>query len=137
MAVVIFDPEEWLTAYPQFQGKLTPAQLQQAFRVACLILDNTDASPVPYDPARGIETRKVLLWMLVCHLATLALRPVGQPGALSSASEGSVSTSFQVPRSPNGEWYMQTTCGQAYWQAIRRFTVGGRYYDVKHFHPWG
>ena len=137
MAVVVFDPQEWLEAYPQFKDKLTDAQLENAFGIACLLLDNTDASPVPYDPAKGIETRKVLLWLLVCHLTTLAMRPVGQAGALTSATEGSVSTGFQIPTTPNAQYFMQTSCGQSYWQALRKFVVGGRYYDKIHFHPWG
>ena len=137
MAVVVFDPQAWLEAYPQFQGQLTDAQLMQAFNVACLMLDNTDASPVPYDPDNGVETRKILLWLLVCHLATLALRPVNQSGPLTSASEGSVSTGFQVPQSLNGQYFVQTPCGSTFWQAIRKYVVGGRYYDICHFHPWG
>lgn len=137
MAIVIFNPVEWLDAHPQFQGKFTDAQLNHFFELACLLLDNTDASPVPYDPARGVNTRKILFRMLVCHLATLAMRPAEQAGALTSATEGSVSASFQLPQTPGGEWYQQTACGQAYWQAIRKYLVGGRYYDVRHFHPWG
>jgi len=137
MAVVVFDPQEWLEAYPQFQGQLTDAQLTQAFNVACLMLDNTDASPVPYDPDNGIETRKVLLWLLVCHLAALALRPVNQPGPMTNATEGSVSVGFQVPTALNGQYFCQTPCGSTFWQAVRKFVVGGRYYDTCHYHPWG
>ena len=137
MAVVVFDPAEWLEAYPQFQGLLTNAQLNQAFGIACLMLDNTDASPVPYDPDNGIETRKILLWLLVCHLAALALRPVNQSGPMTSATEGSVSVGFQVPTALNGQYFQQTPCGQSYWQAIKKYVVGGRYYDICHFHPWG
>lgn len=137
MAVVVFDPAEWLAVHPQFNGKFTDAQLNHFFELACLLLDNTDSSPVPYDPARGIMTRKILLGMLVCHLASLALRPVEQAGALTSATEGSVSTGFQLPQSPNGQWYQQTACGQAYWQAIKKYTIGGRYYPFRSIHPWG
>jgi len=137
MAVVVFDPAEWLEVYPQFKGLLTDAQLTQAFNIACLMLDNTDASPVPYDPANGVETRKILLWLLVCHLAALALRPVNQSGPMTNATEGSVSVGFQVPTALNGQYFNQTPCGQSYWQAIKKYVVGGRYYDICHFHPWG
>lgn len=137
MAVVMFDPAEWREAYPQFNGLLTDAQLNQAFGIACLMLDNTDASPVPYDPTNGVETRKVLLWLLVCHLAALALRPVNQSGPMTNASEGSVSVGFQVPSSLNGQYFNQTPCGSSFWQAIRKYVVGGRYYDTIHYHPWG
>lgn len=137
MAVVVFDPAEWLEAYPQFKGQLTDAQLTQAFNVACLMLDNSNASPVPYDPENGVETRKILLWLLVCHLAALALRPVNQSGPMTNATEGSVSVGFQVPTALNGQYFQQTPCGQSYWQAIKKYVVGGKYYDVCHFHPWG
>lgn len=137
MAIVTFDADEWLEAYPQFKGLLTTAQLNQAFGVATLMLDNTDASPVPYDPKKGIETRKILLWLLVCHLASLALRPVNQSGPMTSATEGSVSVGFQVPSALNGRYFSQTPCGDSYWQAIKRYVIGGKYYDTRHFHPWG
>ena len=138
MAIVQWDAEDWLECYPQFQGLLTERQLKQAFDVACLMLDNTDASPVPYDPEKGIETRKVLLWMLICHLASLALRPYNQSGPMTNATEGSVSVGFQVPQQPlSGAYFNQTPCGASYWQAIRKWVVGGRYYDTCHYHPWG
>ena len=137
MAVVVFDPQEWLGTHPRFEGLLTDAQLQNAFDVACLLLDNTEASPVPYDPPAGVMTRKTLLYMLVCHLATLALRPLEQVGVMTNATEGSVSVGFQLPTVTNGQWYQQSQCGQAYWQAIQKYLVGGRYYAAKQYHPWG
>lgn len=137
MAVVVFNSQDWLEVYPEFKGKVSDAQLKFCFDLACQILDNSDGSPVPYDPERGIETRRLLLWMLVCHITALALRPVGQAGVLTSASEGSVSTGFQIPSFPNGQYFNQTPCGQSYWQAIKRFVLGGKYYASKHYHPWG
>lgn len=141
MAVVVFDPQAFLEAYPKFApgGKplLTDAQLQQAFEVACLLLDNTDASPVPYDPDRGIMIRRTLLWLIVCHLATLALWPLGQSGPVASATEGSVSTSFTVPQNTGKAFWNSTPCGQTFWQALQPYVVGGRYFGVRHYHPWG
>lgn len=137
MAIVVFDAEDFLNSHPQFVGKVTEAQLDNAFDVACLLLDNTENSPVPYDPEKGIETRRILLNLLVCHLVTLALRPIEQAGALSSASEGSVSTGFSIPQNAGADWWMQTNCGQVFWQAVRHFLIGGRYYGYPKFHPWG
>ena len=140
MAVVIFDPAEFLTKYPQFKDKVTDAQLEQAFDVACLLLDNTDSSLVPYDPDKGIKDRKTLLYMLVCHLVTLGLRGAeGQAGPVASASEGSVSVSFAVPTITGkiADWYIQTPCGQAYWNAIARYRLGGHYVAGCKYHPWG
>lgn len=143
MAVVVFDPQAFLAAYPRFadpatgEGLLTDAQLQQAFDVACLLLDNTDASPVPYDPDKGVMARKTLLYLIVCHLATLALWPMGQSGPATGATQGSVSVSFSPPQNTGNGFWGQTPCGQAYWQAIRAYAAGGRYYAAKHCHPWG
>ncbi|WP_297849464.1 DUF4054 domain-containing protein [uncultured Desulfovibrio sp.] len=141
MAVVVFDPQAFLEAYPRFApgGKplLTNAQLEQAFEVACLLLDNSDASPVPYDPDRGIMIRRTLLWLIVCHLATLALWPVGQSGPMSSATEGSVSVSFSLPQNTGKAFWNSTPCGQTFWQALQPYVVGGRYFGVRHYHPWG
>lgn len=137
MAIVEFDSTEWLDVYPEFQDKLTSAQLQYCFDLACQILDNTDQSPVPYEPEQGVETRRVMLWLLVCHIAAMALRPVGQAGPLTSASEGSVSTSFQLPAFANGAYFNQTPCGQSYWQIAKKYLFGGRYYDTCKVHPWG
>lgn len=120
MAVVVFDPQEFREAYPRFfdpktgQPLLTDAQLRQAFDVACLLLDNTNSSPVPYDPAHGIMIRKTLLYLLVCHLATLALWPMGQAGPVASATEGTVSISFSVPQDTGKAFYAQTPCGQTF-----------------------
>jgi len=137
MAIVTFDSGEFLAIYPRFAGVLTPEQLQNAFDTACLILDNTDASVVPYDPDKGINNRKTLLYALTCHLATVALWGNGQAGPVSGASEGSVSVSFAVPDVTNASWFKSTACGAAYWQATRKYVVGGRYIAMKYHHPWG
>ena len=138
MAVVEFVPAGFRERYPQFaETGITDGQLAQAFAVACLLLDNSERSPVPYAPAAGIVTRQTLLDLLVCHLATLALWPPGQSGPVSSASEGSVSVSFALPDRPNGAFFGQTPCGQAYWQAVQPYLRGGRYCPVRHAHPWG
>lgn len=77
MAVVVFDPVDFRGAYPQFTTVLlTDAQLQQAFNVACLI--NNDGSRIPYAPDNGGDVRQTMLWLLVCHLASLALWPPNQ-----------------------------------------------------------
>ncbi|MDE9557319.1 DUF4054 domain-containing protein [Xenorhabdus bovienii] len=137
MAIVTFDSGEFLKLYPRFAGALTEGQLQQAFDVACLLLDNSDNSNIPYEPD-GIQERKTLLYLLVCHIATVTLwGNNNQAGPMSNASEGSVSVSFAVPDVANSSWLKTTPCGQMYWQATRKYVVGGRYSAVKHYHPWG
>jgi len=137
MAIVLFDSDEFTAIYPRFANVLTPSQLENAFDTACLMLDNTNGSVVPYDPDNGVKDRKTLLYMLTCHLATVALWGNGQTGPVSSASEGSVSVSFAVPDAASTSWFKSTPCGQAYWQATRKYVVGGRYIAQKYHHPWG
>ncbi|WP_369788316.1 DUF4054 domain-containing protein [Rouxiella sp. WC2420] len=137
MAIVEFDSSEFTGIYPRFAGVLTDPQLNQAFDVACLLLDNTNASVVPYDPDNGVKDRKTILYLLVCHMATMALWGDGQSGPIASASEGSVSVSFSVPDATNASWFKQTPCGSMYWQATRKYVVGGRYVAKKYVHPWG
>ena len=142
MAIVSFIANEFRDAYPQFVASdskpiLTDAQLAQAFDVACLMVDNTEQSRIPFDPEKGVMVRRTLLWLVVCHLATMALWPAGQAGPMTNASEGSVSVGFAAPPSQGKAYWSQTPCGQAFWQAIQRYIVGGRYYAVKPYHPWG
>lgn len=137
--VVEFDVTEFRTLYPKFTEKVaSDVQLEFAFQKACVILDNTDKSIVPYNPDKGVYTRKVMLYLLVCHLITIALWSAsGQSGPITSASEGSVSTGFNVPTSNTGEWFKQTPCGYTFWQMIQAYNIGGRYYAIKYSHPWG
>ncbi|BET96529.1 DUF4054 domain-containing protein [Xenorhabdus taiwanensis] len=137
MAIVTFVSDAFLELYPRFAGVLTKGQLQQAFDVACLLLDNSDNSAIPYEPD-GAQERKTLLYLLTCHIATVTLwGNNGQAGPAASATEGSVSVSFAVPDAANASWFKLTPCGQMYWQATRKYVVGGRYSAVKHYHPWG
>lgn len=121
MNVVVFDAEEFLALYPQFQNVFTPEQLQVFFNVACLILDNTENSKV-----KDLLERKTLLYMLVCHIATLQQRGTGTVGMLTSATEGKVTAGFQAfTNNPN--WYNQTQCGSMFWLATAKYRVGMRY----------
>lgn len=139
MAVVVFDAEEFREGRPQFTEELiSDAELETCFEMACLILDNTDKSRIPYDPDNGVTTRKTLLYMLVCHIATLSLWPIGQSGPVASASEGSVSTSFQqITLGSGSEWYSLTPCGMAFWKATAPYRLGLISKKPRHFHPWG
>lgn len=119
--VVVFDPQEFLMLYPQFQNVFTPSQLNQFFKVACLLCDNTENSPVA-----DLEERKTLLYMLVCHIATLMQRGTAMPGLITSATEGSVSVGLQN-YSNNPNWFSQTQCGSMYWLATAKYRVGMRY----------
>lgn len=135
--VVPWDEDGFLVRFPQFEGKLTSAQLLQAWDTACLIQRNDAKSLIPWNPEKGVFTRRTILYLLVCHLATLALRPYDQAGPVSSASEGSVSVSFSVPSDLDKYYFLQTPCGATYWQLIKQFALGSYYFDQKEWHPWG
>lgn len=126
MPAVVFNPEEFRGIYPRYAG-MTDEQLNYAFGVACVLVNNTERSSVPYDPPVEV-TRKIILYALVCHLCELALRGGGLVGSLSSAAEGSVSTGFAVPTNPNAAWYNQTQCGATAFQLMQPFIMGGRAY---------
>lgn len=137
MAAVEFNQDEFLSRYPQFTDKLTSGQLEQAWEIAVLLLRNDDKSLVPYDPEKGIYTRRSLLYLLMCHLCTLALRPYDQAGPVQSAGEGSVNASFAVPSHPDSTYYCQTPCGSTFWQLMKQFALGSYYFDGTPPHPWG
>ena len=130
MAAVVFNVQEFRAIYPQFSD-LTDAQLTAFFNDACLYLSNDDSSPV-----QNLTLRKSMLYKIVCHLATLSQRGGGATGAVTSASEGSVSASFSPLQSSdeNASWWNQTACGSAFWQLWRRFARGGIYVPYTRYH---
>ena len=124
MAQVVFIPADFKAAYPAFAN--TPdAALEQYFAIACLYLSNEDCSVV-----QDLVQRKALLWMLTAHIAVLsgALNPAGAAGGpapvgrTSSATEGSVSVSFDMGyTSNNAAWYEQTQYGALFWSATAKY----------------
>ena len=116
-----FDITNFRAVYPQF-ANMTDEQLQFMAQNALIIsgLDVDDRIPA---------AQKHNLWyMLVCHLATLAQR--GTAGALTSATEGSVSASFGQMQQTGGDadGYNLTPCGSAYWQIIKKYRLGGLWF---------
>lgn len=128
MAVVIFDPTAFKEAYPQFAA-VSDAVLENYFNLATLYLSNKDCSIV-----QDVGRRTTLLWLLTAHIAFLsgALNPDGTPGMvgrISSATEGSVSVSAEMPGNPNAAWFNQTAWGAMFWQStlsLRSFRYRAR-----------
>ena len=116
-----FDVDNFRAVYPQFVD-LTDEQLTFMAQNALIISGLDVDDRIPAD-------QKYNLWyMLVCHLATLATR--GTAGALTSATEGSVSASFGQMQQTGGDadWYNLTPCGSAYWQIIKKYRLGGLWF---------
>src|SRR6185437_6863336 len=128
MAVAVFNLGVFLARYPEFTN-VSPSSLQAYFSEAGLYLNNCDNSPV-----QNVNTRLVLLNMLVAHIGFLAgclnadgqARPVGR---VSAAGEGSVNATFDyTPATPgSGPWFNQTQYGAAFWQATSSIR-GFRYF---------
>jgi hypothetical protein len=129
MAIVVFDPVAFVAFYPEFTGT-TNLRMQSMFDIAqYTFLDNTDNSPV-----MDLNFRTQLFYMAVAHLLLLygtapVARPDGTidntpPGRITSATEGTVTTSFQLEvTNQNGSapWWNQTKYGAMYWMATVRF----------------
>lgn len=137
--IVEFNPTEFRSFYPKFTvEKVGDVQLESYFRLASSLIDNTDSSRFPYDPTSGQYIRKELLYLFVCHLATMGLWDVGQSGAVNSATEGSVSVSYgEFKGTPNAAWFNQTPCGRTLWMMLKPYALGGRIFTTPNFHPYG
>lgn len=140
-AVVDWDDSLFLELYPHFEST-SEIQREMFWEMACSIVDNGSESIIPYDPDNGVYIRRVILFALVCHMASMSLWSANeQSGPIVSASQGGVSASFQIPTLPAGgvtaQWYNQTPCGRAAWMLLRPYSLGGRFYNVKTFHPYG
>ena len=146
MSSVTFDYEEFINRFVHIgqavaEGKLTEASVTAAYdSIASWQGADDDNSIYPYDPENGITLRKDVLYLMTCHILTLQLwSGSGQGGRIASASQGSISTSFDLLKSskdiPN--YWFQTPCGQQFWMMTAGYRKGGRFYGMRHFHPWG
>lgn len=126
MPQVTFVPADFKAAYPEFTA-VPDARLSTLFTMAeQSMLDNTDGSPV-----MDVNYRTQLFWLLVAHLAVLfgpgsaaGSATNTPPGRLSSATEGTVSSSFEY-NMPTGSamvaWYLQTKYGALFWTMTAQF----------------
>lgn len=117
--LVEFEPSEFKILYPDFKD-VDDEVLRLYFRAACLLLDNGVGSKV-----QDLAERKALLFMLVCHIATLKANGNTLVGTITAASEGKVSVSLTPFQ--NANWYGSTHCGMMYWLATAKYRQGMRY----------
>lgn len=127
-AVVALDAAAWRAAYPQF-AEVTDAQVELWWAMATQLVDNGPGSPIPYDPDAGVTTRQTILWVVMCHLATLDARG-DMVGRVASAAEGSVNTSLAsgLDGSRAAAWWTQTRCGATAWQLLTAYRAGGMWF---------
>lgn len=135
LGVVVFDADKFLSQYPELEKQAAESftwydQVQGWFQQATLIVNNTPCSVV-----KDLVERETLLFLLVRHFVELHNRALqgGLVGRISSATEGSVSVSVEMPStSPSSAWFYQTPFGATFWQMTLkyrgfRYVPGGRY----------
>lgn len=123
-ATASFDYQVFKLRYPEFNA-VPEALVAQYFIEATLFHANNGSGPVCDAP-----TQLLLLNMVTAHIAQLnapaAVPPQpGSPqmvGAISSASEGSVSVSATNNYPPgSAQWWQQTKYGSSYWTATAAY----------------
>lgn len=121
-AVAVFNYDQWIARYPEFAA--IPADQAALFFAEATVYHRNDG----FGPVADVATQTVLLYMLTAHVAALYRLPNGAPspanapvGKVNSASEGSVSASFDSMSSgtggPGEAWFLQTKYGSSYWFA--------------------
>lgn len=142
MSSVVFNVSEFRGLFPQFsnENSMSDTTLEMYFNMAVDRYKNDDSCYWPYDPEHNVNTRKYALYHYTCHIATLALwAQNGQNGRLTSASQGSISTSFDLIKAnkPTADWFLQTPCGATFYlQFLKPLRMGGKLYTKGHYHPW-
>lgn len=110
LGAVVFDSGEFQSLYPSFTSA-SDGFLTNCFNRATLFLNNTESSVV-----QDAEIRKTLLYLATAHIASLETRGATVVGQLTSATQGSVSSSF-ASASGTKEWWAQTQYGVEFWEA--------------------
>lgn len=141
MAIVQLNISDFRTFYPIFADAVQYPDnvITYAFNLAETYIDNTNGSPIPYDPSKNILLRQRVLYMATCHLLQLNSQSPQQTGAVTSASQGSVSVGYS-PLTGNSfasQFWSQTRCGQQVWMMLSPYRLGGRFYTSGNFHPFG
>ena len=123
MTVAVFVVADWRVRFPEFSN-VSDDEVNDCFTDATMILDNTDASLAPCDPATYLP-RLRYLWHLTAHLAQLYFGSTVQAqsrvvGRISSAGQGSVNMSAEYNGPQAASWYNQTQYGATYWNMTRQ-----------------
>lgn len=135
MTEIEFDYEAFLAKFPHIAAAVTEEKLNETYITDTFNLVAEWLGPRFISSSNCIN----ILYFATCHLLTLDLWGNGQTGRVASASQGSVSTSFDLlkTKSTVGDWWVQTPCGQRYWILTAGLAKGGRLYTPNHYHPYG
>jgi hypothetical protein len=118
MPSVELDADKFNALLPEFSS-YSAAELAGYFSRAELYIENGAAATIPDPP------RESILYLTMAHLMTLYKDGRGgSVGRISSASQGSVSVSFDFPAAAaggNGIWWNQTQYGAEVWAVTAKY----------------
>lgn len=147
MAKVTFCREYFTAAFPAIDiSSYSDLALASLWEMAVMYVGDDDTNSLaPYNPDRGVNERRLLLYLVMAHLLKMQGQSDGQGGSaglsgrVNSATEGSVSVSVELYKadSLNAQWWSQTNEGLQYWMLTAKYRLGGRLYAYKEPHPWG
>ena len=139
-SVANFNYELWQAQFREFTN-ISQVQAQGFWNEACLLHNNTGSGPVA-DP----NMQASLLNLLTAHIAFLRVGTATNPsaasqgmvGRVSSANQGSVSLSTDLPSlGPNAAWLSQSPYGLQYYHAMAPFrTMHYLSRRSSHAMPW-
>jgi len=144
--VVQFSYDAWSQRYPEF-GAVDPNLVELYSQEAQLYIVNDGSGPVC-----NAAVQSALLNMVTAHICQLNAPSCGTPvqtggpqiaGAITSATEGSVSVTTQLDLPPgSATWFAQTKYGLAFWQATagyRTMKYAPKPYSLglAPWSPWG
>ncbi len=135
MAFYELDAAAFRAAYPAFTEEAVSAEQLAASWKAVKVLLGDGEGNFPYPEAK----MQPILWAALCHLLSLDGNGLDQPSRIASATEGSVSTSFENLQSKTeaGSWWNLTKCGALFWVLTMPYRTGAKLYYAKPYHPWG
>lgn len=126
--VATFDYSGWVAAYPEFIG-VTEPQGQNYWNMAAMFWPNDGSSLSP-----TLSEQQMLLNMLTSHFAARYVQSLGDaspgaakdantpPGAVATASTGSVSVTMKNEYPPGtAQWYQQTKYGSDFYAATAKY----------------
>lgn len=130
-----FDREVFRQRYPAFtEEKLPDGALDALWESVVSLLANSEGLfPWPESKTPAI------VYAALCHLATLQTADSDAPGRVASASQGSVSVSFDLVQGQGdaAQWWNLTKCGALFWVLTKPYRMGLKLYRGSNYHPWG
>lgn len=120
--VVTFNYAGWVARYPEFSA-VAEATADAYFAEACIYHNNTLTGLVCDEAAQRTYLNMMTAHIAARYSAGTSPQPSNTPvGRLSSATEGSVSSSFENSYPPGtAQWFQQTKYGSDYWNATKAY----------------